>query len=250
MTIQHPNPYPHHRSFWFADKVQLAGRRPVEFYGALYSSEAGRKDPKPPFRDHVRQVEFLPGKTTKDQTELTKKLIWEMDGDTPVLDEVREMRIVALGDGEYFLDIKFTLTAAYGDVTFVSDATHYAWPYVRMNSDFSVQGGGKITNSEGGVNQKGTHNKAARWIDYSNTSGDKNGGLAVFSHSDNEQPHKWLTRDYGTFGPRRPDAKSGKRFTLKNGDSITQRVGILVHLGDVEKGKVAERYEKYVGGKL
>jgi hypothetical protein len=250
MTVRQTSPYPHHRSFWFADKVQLEGKRPVGFYGALYSSVAGRKDPKPPYRDHVRHVKMTSGKSTSDAAKLTMNLLWEMDGDTPVLDEVREMRVVALGEGEYLLDIEFTLTANYGDVAFVSDSVHYAWPYVRMNAEFSVQGGGRITNSEGGIDQKGTHGKTAQWVDYSNTTSDKNGGLAVFSHSDNEQPHKWLTRDYGTFGPRRLAAKSGKRFTLKKGESISQRVGVLVHAGDVEKGRVAERYKQYLNGKL
>lgn len=249
MTVQQTDPYPHHRSFWFADKVQLAGKRPVTVYNAFYSKEDG-PDGRPAFRDHVRHVEFVPGQSTKDQAEIGIKLVWEMDHTTPVLDELREMRVVALGDGEYFFDITFTVTAAYGDVAFVSDAVHYAWPYVRMNKDFNVEAGGTITNSQGGINQKGTNGKVARWIDYSNTVDGQPAGLAIFSHSDNPQPHAWLTRDYGCFGPRRIDARSGKPFTLKQGDSISRRVGILVHRGDVEDGNVAERYRQYVAGKL
>ena len=60
--------------------------------------------------------------------------------------------------------------------------------------------------------------------------------------------HRWLTREYGTFGPRRPDDRSGKPFTLKKGESITQRVGVLVHNGDAGGGRVRERYKKYVKG--
>ena len=37
MTVEQTEPYPHHRSFWFADTVQLAGQREVSFYNALYS---------------------------------------------------------------------------------------------------------------------------------------------------------------------------------------------------------------------
>ena len=249
MTVQHPTPYPHHRSFWFADKVQLAGERDVSFYGALYSCE-DRKNPKPPFRDHVRHVEFLPVDQTPDETVVRSKLVWEMDGDKPVLDELRKLRFVALGEGEYFLDVTFTVTASHGDVTFTSDAVHYAWPYLRMDPTFSVQQGGTITNSEGGVNQAGTHDKLARWLDYTGTVEGKTEGLAVFSHPDCDPSPKWLTRDYGCFGPRRPDAKSGKRFTLPKGESLEQRVGVLVHRGDVKTGKVAERYGLYVEEKL
>ena len=65
--------------------------------------------------------------------------------------------------------------------------------------------------------------------------------MAVFQWPDGRE-HRWLTREYGTFGPRRPDDRSGKPFTLKKGESITQRVGVLVHKGDVAAGRVRERY--------
>ena len=66
------------------------------------------------------------------------------------------------------------------------------------------------------------------------------------NYSEKAEPARWLTRDYGTFGPRREDARSGKRFTLARGQSILQRVGILVHTGDVKAGKVADRYAAYI----
>jgi len=249
MTVQKTKPYPHHRSFWFADKVKLGDGRPVNTYGALYTEVKGGDAPTR-FRDGVRHLETIVNEQSDSQLVLTKKLLWYMDHDKPVLDEGRKMRVVALGDGEYFLDVTFTVTAGYGDVTFTSDAVHYAWPYVRMNGEFNVQGGGRIVNSEGGVDQKGTNGKVARWVDYSNTTGEKNAGLAIFSHPNNPQPHKWLTRDYGCFGPRRVDGRSGKPFTLEKGRSLERRVGVLVHRGDVETGRVAQRYEQYARGGL
>jgi hypothetical protein len=166
------------------------------------------------------------------------------------VEERRQMRLVALGNGEYCTDVTYTVTAAFGDVKFVSDWVHYAWPYLRMHPQFSVQQGGTITNSAGGVNQKETNGKPAVWVDYSNTVEGRTEGLAVFSHPDNAQPHKWLTRDYGTFGPRRVDERSGEPFVLEQGDSLTRRVGVLVHRGDVAEAKVAERYQAYAAGEL
>ena len=250
LTIQYPTKFPHHRSFWFADQVRLPGQRAVNLYTAFFSSAGGRDAPKPPFKDHIRHLQLVPGESTKDQTQFQAKLVWEMDHNKPILDESRKIRVVALADGEYFLDITFTVTASHGDVTFVSDAVHYAWPYIRMHPQFSVEGGGTITSSEGGINQQGTNGQVARWIDYSNTVEGKIGGLAVFSHPENGHPHRWLTRDYGTFGPRRVDARSGKPFALKSGDSLSSRVGVLVHRGDVKTGNVASRYQHYVAGKL
>jgi hypothetical protein len=245
LTVEQTDPYPHHRSVWFADTVRLAGQRRVSFYDAYYT-RLDPKDPQSPYRDRIRHQEFTPGKSAGNEAELSLKLLWEMDRKGPVLDESRWMRLVALGEGEYLVDLKFTLTASYGDVDFESDATHYAWPFVRMSAAYSVEKGGSITNSEGGVNQAKTHNQTARWVDYSNTVQGQAEGLALFSHPDNGPPPRWLTRDYGTFGPRRADAHSGKKFNLQKGAQLSQRVGLLVHRGDVKGGRVAERYRLYV----
>jgi hypothetical protein len=244
LTVQQTEPYPHHRSVWFADKIQLAGEAPVEFYMALYTRQE-TNDPAAPFKVQIRQAEFLP-MPDSGGPEIRSRLVWEADlGRKPMLDEERTVRVLPLGGGEYLLDMTFTVTASYGDVTFRSDAVHYAWPFVRMHPQFSVSNGATLTSSEGGVNEKQTHNQVARWVDYSNTVDGQTEGLALFSHSDNEHPHRWLTRDYGTFGPRRVDAKSGQPFTLRKGETMRQRVGILVHKGDMRTGRVAERYQDY-----
>ena len=247
LTVVQTKPYPHHRSIWFADTVQLAGRRRASFYNALYS-RADKNDPTSPFQDRIRLVSMDPARLDGRQATITAKLLWEMDRKTPVLDEARRMRVVSLGGGGYLLDLVFKVTASYGDATFASDAVHYAWPYVRMDPAFSVDKGGTMTNSEGGVNQKGTCDKAATWVDYTNTIDGVTEGLAVFTHPEIGPPPTWLTRNYGTFGPRREPAMSGTKFTLARGKSLTQRVGILVHSGDVKAGRVEQRYRRYVQG--
>jgi len=249
LTVERTEPYPHHRCFWFADTVQLEGKRKVSFYNAWYSRLA-KDDPKSPFNDWIQHLSFDPKATNGPRAVIETKLQWLMDRSVPVLDESRLMTTRALGNGEYVLDLTFVVRASHGDVTFLSDAVHYAWPYLRMTPEFSVEKGGTITNSEGGANQKETNMKEAAWVDYSNTVDGAAEGVAVFSHPDNEHPHKWLTRDYGCFGPRRVDEKSGKPFVLKKGESLSQRVGVLVHRGDVKSGSVAERYEQYVKGQL
>ncbi len=248
MTVQRAVPYPHHRSFWFADDVQLEGKRKASFYNAWYSG-ADRKNPAPPFKDRIRHVEFLPEKIGPDRAATGMRLVWEIDEGIPVLDERRELVVVPLGDGEYFLDVTFTVTSSYGEVKFLSDAVHYAWPYIRMNGEFTPRGGGRLVNSEGGQGQKETHDRTARWVDYSSI-GEAAEGLAMMVHPDSGPPPRWLTRDYGTFGPRRPAERSGKPFALKRGESMRQRVGILVHRGDSRTGAVEERYRRYAEGKL
>jgi hypothetical protein len=255
MTVQYPREpeqYPHHRSFWFADTVQQAGDRIASFYNAYHS----KKDQAAPgeYPDRIRHVEFITLTAKVDEAQVKSRLVWEMGFLTKVLEEVRDVRIKAMGYGQYFLDITSTLTAEIGDVDFVSDEVHYACPFIRMNQTYNVDHGGTITNSEGKVNQEGTNLQVADWVDYSNTVGSKKEGvtegLAIFSHDDNPKPHKWVIRDYGCFGPRREDERSGNKFTLKKGESMTWRVGILVHKGDVNSGKVAVRYAQYLQGAL
>ncbi|MDZ7617525.1 MAG: DUF6807 family protein, partial [Patescibacteria group bacterium] len=198
MLTQQAEPYPHHRAFWFADTVQLAGRRKASFYAALYSGESNR----PPFQDRVCHEAFL---SIESGTfgKYRETLVWLMDRDVPVLNERRDVRIVPLGSGEYLLDITFTLTAAHGDVTFRSDPVHYAWPYLRINDTYNGAHGGTITNDLGQTGQKATNMQPARWVDYSNTVEGVSEGVAVFQWSKaGDAPVRWLTREYGTFGPR------------------------------------------------
>lgn len=248
MLVEKTEPYPHHRSFWFADTVRVPGvDRDLSFYNALYSGVRTLSgDYAPPFRERVRLVSFPKLAAAKARAEVEAVLAWESEG-RPVLDERRRLVVHALGRGEYFLDLDWTLTASYGDVSFVSDDVHYAWPFLRLDPAWSGTGGGTITSDSGATGEKATNMRPARWIDYSNTVEGRTEGLAVFQFPDGAV-HRWLTREYGTFGPRRPDDRSGRPFTLQAGESISQRAGVLVHAGDAVSGRIAERYETYVRG--
>ena len=249
MLVQQTEPYPHHRSFYVADTVRLEDKRKVSAYNALYSGQSiGMNSYGPPFRDHIRHDKFTHLETEGSRAVIGAKLVWEMDGSTPVLDERRKLVIHSLGKGEYLIDLTFELIAAFGDVEFVSDDVHYAWPFIRMHTRFSGENGGSLVADIGTTGEANTNMKTARWIDYSNTVEGITEGLAIFQFPDGMQ-HRWLTREYGIFGPRRPDEQSGKPFTLKKGNSISQRVGILVHTGNVKFGRVAERYKQYIEGK-
>jgi Family of unknown function (DUF6807) len=249
MLVQKTEPYPHHRSFWFADTVRPeGGERDVSFYNALYGgvkAEAG--DYGPPFRDRIRHKSFTRLDCAGGRAEVEAELVWETDGGRPLIDERRLLVVHSLGGGEYLLDLTWTLTAPNGDVRFVSDDVHYAWPFLRLDTVWSGERGGRVVSDSGAAGQEATNMKPALWVDYSNTVEGLTEGVAVFQWPDGRE-HRWLTREYGCFGPRRPDEVSGKPFTLKKDGSLVQRVGVLVHSGDVAGGRVRERYNKYVKG--
>lgn len=246
LLTQQNQPYPHHRAFYFADTVRLKDGRDVSVYNALYSGQRiGAEAYGPPFRDHIRHVEFVRLETEDSRAVIEANLKWEMDGDIPVLDEKRLMVIHPLEEGEYLIDITCALIASYGDVEFVSDNVHYAWPFLRIHPQFSGLNGGTIVTDSGAEGEKDTNMQVALWVDYSNTVEGATEGVAVFQKPDG-QNHRWLTREYGLLGPRRPDESSGQPFILTKGKALVQQAGILVHRGDARTGRVAERYKNYI----
>lgn len=251
LLVRQTEPYPHHRSFWFADTVRRPGGRDVSLYNGLYSGVEQPTEPKtykPPFRDHIRHVRFGKLEARGGRAEIEAELAWEMDGSTALVTETRRLVVHALGGGEYLLDLEFVLVPAGGEVEFRSDEVHYAWPFLRLQTPWSGEGGGRLTADNGAAGQEATNLRVAKWMDYSNTAEGETAGVAVFQYPDGFN-HRWLTREYGCFGPRRPDALSGKPFVLAPGMSLRQRVGVLVHSGDVKGGRVAERYQDYLGGR-
>lgn len=278
LTAQMNEPYPHHRSFWFADTIQLPEQaKPISFFMSVYTQVDKKKELVGPYQTCIRHVKFLDtGDQSRGQPGFKAQLLWaDQQGKLPMLDEVRELRVVPLGNGEYLLDCRFRVTAAYGDITFKSDKTHYAWPYLRMHSQFAVErlaaplsalkgkvrtgktkppppekGAGVITNSEGAAGESNVMMKPARWVDYSGTVDGLTEGVTIMLAPENPEKPVWFTRGYGTFGPRRADEQSGVPFVLKKGASLSRRVGVLVHSGDVQAGKAAERYQQYQDGKL
>jgi hypothetical protein len=248
LTVGYAEPYPHHRSLWIADHVQADSTPAVDFYHS-WKNYRVVDEPESGFRHSIRHETFGTVQASGRTGLVEATLRWIVDETRPILDERRTLRVVALAGGEYFLDLAWELKASHGPVRFLSDDVHYAWPYVRMHPQFSGKRGGTIMSDTGQTGQQGTNGKTAKWIDCSNTAGGTKEGLAVMLYPDGKD-HKWLTRDYGTFGPRRADAFSGTRFMLRSDERLNGRVGILIHRGDADSGRVAERYQEYVEGRL
>ena len=57
LTVQHPDPYPHHRSLWIADNIQATGAPAVDFYHCWKNyHEPGV--PESGFRHFIRHQQF------------------------------------------------------------------------------------------------------------------------------------------------------------------------------------------------
>lgn len=128
---------------------------------------------------------------------------WISDEDQRVvLIEKRSMEVRPLqGASSWLLIVDSDFTAPKGQTaTFESSA--FGLMSARMAKSIGVHdGGGRILNSEGQVNEKEIFHKPARWCDYSGRlTNDEKGfaGITLFNHSGNPmQPTPYHVRDDG-----------------------------------------------------
>lgn len=235
LLVQQAEPYPHHRAMWIADKVQLDDGPVVDFYHGQPAALTPR----------IRSAgaRTVPGADT-GQVALVSSQQW-VAGDVTFLADERQLRVRRLDDGQVLIDLEWVLRASHGTVTFHSDWIHYAWPYLRLHPQFASKGGAVVVDDRGRRGTEAIHGQYANWVDCSATIDGVTEGIAIFVPQDGEW-HKWLVRDYGCIGPRRPDAQSGGKFTLAKGEELRGRVRLFVHHGDAVTGDVAARYREYV----
>ena len=251
MVVDITEPFPHHRAFWVSENDILLEGETKSFanYMAVYTGVSKAEVsqwPVAPYGNRSKHIAFENIKSTKTTLEFDETIRW-LAGETKIADELRHYQFTALENGEYFIDFSFKIVAAYGKLTIKSDLTHYAWPYIRMNETFNVEKGkGVITNSEGKVGQEAIDQKPALWVDYSApTPNGKMEGLACFIHPSQTESVTWLVRDYGCWGPNRKASQHNVTFEVSKGEALVQRVGLLIHNGDVSSGNIAERYRAY-----
>jgi hypothetical protein len=99
--------------------------------------------------------------------------------------------------------------------------------------------------------------KPAAWVDLSGTLDGKPVGIACFDHPSNlRHPTCWHARDYGLFAANpfglhdfTKAPKGAGRFELPEGKSLTFRHRWLLHAGDAEAARVAERYAAWAAAR-
>ncbi|QDU25395.1 hypothetical protein ETAA8_04630 [Anatilimnocola aggregata] len=169
---------------------------------------------------------------------------WVDEAGKKLLEETRAMRFIpSATPGEWLLVIDLNLTPgadAKEGVTF--GKTPFGITGIRLAKTIGVHdGGGRILNSEGGVNEAGVFWKQARWVDYSGPlTKTESGGVTLFDHPMNpSHPSHFHVRDDGWMGaclsyeaPR----------TIAVGDSLKLRYGYWVHGGTPTADRINEQF--------
>ena len=166
----------------------------------------------------------------------------EADGKA-LLKERRRTEARLLDGGEWLLVIDLRLEPAGGPVTL--GKTPFGLLGVRMAKTLGVHdGGGRILNSEGGVNEKQVLWKRARWVDYSGpVTADAVEGVTLMDHPSNpSHPTHFHVRDDGWMGA---SLTYDVERVIEPGDALSLRYGLYVHSGSPSREQLDRRWNQF-----
>ena len=158
------------------------------------------------------------------------------------------------GDGQArWIDIKVTVTAANGPVTF-GDTKEGSFG-IRVAGPLTVDEklGGRIENAEGLVDGA-AWGKPSRWVDYSGPLTEGEGGITILDHpSSLGHPVHWHVRTYGLFAANPFGLKdfygadSGKtgKLELAAGESFSVRYRVLFHEGKLDREATEAAFQAF-----
>lgn len=149
----------------------------------------------------IRHKRIISYEDEGERSSITAENEWVDKDGKVLLNETRRVSVVLLEGKEWLLVIDSALSARDKPVTL--GKTPFGLLGVRMAKTIGVHdGGGRIRNSEGGVNEKEILWKRARWVDYSGAI--ENGrieGITLFDHPGNpNHPSYFHVRNDGWMG--------------------------------------------------
>jgi len=194
-------------------------------------------------------------RNSADRASVVTRNAWKNSDGRVLLDEVREISLMPL-DGARLLIVRSSFrsngqTVVFGD-------TKEGTIGIRMSDGLCVKRNPKsrITNAEGTTGEAGCWGRKSDWCDYSGPVDGKVVGVALFD--DPANPHRacWHVRDYGLLAAN-PFGRSESGFpayrgstqpaaSLKPGEQLQLRYGILLHAGGAADGRVADLYRRFL----
>lgn len=221
-----PNGHSHHNSFWVSHH-DVDG---VDFWG----------DKGPGRIVHRRMLEF---EDADDEARIAVANAWVGADGQALLEEERRMRFVPLADRQWLLVLDLKLTAVGKPRTL--GKTPFGLVGVRMAKTVGVKdGGGRIRNSAGGINEAGVFWKPARWVDYSGRiTNNATEGATLMDHPRNPGfPNHFHVRDDGWMGI---SATFTEPRTLTPGEPLALRYGLLIHSGVPDGDWLEARFQEF-----
>ncbi|MCP4259446.1 MAG: hypothetical protein GY774_18355 [Planctomycetes bacterium] len=205
-----PESHSHHNSVWISHH---------DVNGTNFWSDSGIGKIR-----HKRIVKF---EDTGECSSIITENVWTTNKGKILLLETRKVTVQLLGNSEWLLIIDMQFKPKDSAVTL--GKTPFGMIGVRMAKTIGVNdGGGRIRNSEGAVNEKEVLWKQAKWVDYSGAiTNDKLEGISLFDHPDNP--------NFPTYFHVRNDCWMGASLTFDGPKKIQPnkplhlRYGLYIH---------------------
>ena len=207
-----PESHSHHNSVWISH-FDVDG---VDFWGDRSGATIR----------HKRIVEYIDEGETST---IVAENEWVAPDGAVLLNETRRVTVTLLEGKEWLLTTDLTLSAKDRSVTL--GKTPFGMIGVRMAKTVGVHdGGGRIRNSEGGVNEKEVLWKRARWVDYSGAIADGAlEGITLFDHPENpNHPNTFHVRNDGWMGA---SLTFDNPREIAPGVPLHLRYGLYIHNG-------------------
>lgn len=166
-----------------------------------------------------------------------------MAGNQVLLVEKRLTRTQILADKEWLLIIELELRPSGSEVTF--GKSPFGLVGVRMAKTIGVNdGGGRILNSEGQVNEAGVFWKKARWVDYSGPITLKaSEGITLMDHPSNpNHPTVFHVRNDGWMGA---SLTFDAPLTLSTNRPLTLKYGFYIHSRTPATNEIERVFETF-----
>ncbi len=161
--------------------------------------------------------------------------------------ELMDQTLVAINrpgeNGEHTLELQCTFRASKEPVQL--GKTNFGFLAVRVAKSISVYfGGGKLTDSEGRINEPAIFGKQALWMDYSGPVREGvTEGLTFFDHPANPRsPTHWHVRSDGWMGAA-PCLQAG--ITITPDSPLKLRYLLFAHHGEVDARRATNELEKF-----
>jgi len=188
---------------------------------------------------------FLKFEDDVNFSSMTARVYWQTSEGKQLLEERKQIAVRLLENREYLIDINLTFEALENTVTFAK--TNFGFLGVRVAKTMTTNdGGGRITNSAGAINEDQIFGKRARWCDYSGpVIPTEWNGITIFDHPDNaNHPTNWHVRGDGWACP---SLFFEKALTLPVGQKLSAKYRLFVHAGEADVPAIEAEYEKYIG---
>ena len=221
-----PESHSHHNSVWISHN---------DVDGISFWSDGGGGKIR-----HKRIVKF---EDAGECSSIVTENQWITNEGKVLLLETQRVTVLLLGKLEWLLIIDMEFKAK--DSTVTLGKTPFGMLGVRMAKTIGVNdGGGRIRNSEGAVNEKEVLWKRAKWVDYSGAVTNENlEGITLFDHPDNPNfPTYFHVRNDGWMGASL--TFDGPRKIQPNGP-LHLRYGLYVHSDMKPKEALETKWKRF-----